>query len=141
MVLLAAPSTSPSPKTHILISRAIQRNPGKFMPHAQTARQSFAEIAKLRRKEKADAAAAERARRAAGFEQQLAQIPFLGPRWDAGSADSGGRGSSSPGSAGFGQTMGGLEKLQDLPNLAAGGEDGLKQALSVALDSLKQMHM
>ncbi|KAG9049659.1 hypothetical protein FS837_009630 [Tulasnella sp. UAMH 9824] len=141
MVLLAAPSTSPSPKTHILISRAIQRNPGKYMPYAQTARGSFAEIAKLRRKEKADAAAAERARRAAGFEQQLAQIPFLGPRWDAGSADSGGRGSSSPGSAGFGQTLGGLDKLQDLPNLAAGGEDGLKQALSVALDSLKQMHM
>lgn len=117
------------------------RNPGKYMPYAQTARQSFAEIAKMRRKEKADAAAAERARRAAGFEQQLAQIPFLGPRWDAGSADSGGRGSSSPGSAGFGPPLGGLEKLQDLPNLAAGGEDGLKQALSVALDSLKQMHM
>ncbi|KAG8919179.1 hypothetical protein FRC01_001436 [Tulasnella sp. 417] len=141
MVLLAAPSTSPSPKTHILISRAIQRNPGKYMPHAQTARQAFGEIAKLRRKEKADAAAAERARRAAGFEQQLAQIPFLGPRWDSASADSGGRGSSSPGSAGFGPTLGGLEKLQDLPNLAAGGEDGLKQALSVALDSLKQMHI
>lgn len=141
MVLLAAPSTSPSPKTHVLISRAMVRNPGKYMPYAQTARQSFAEIAKMRRKEKADAAAAERARRAAGFEQQLAQIPFLGPRWDAGSADSGGRGSSSPGSAGFGPPLGGLEKLQDLPNLAAGGEDGLKQALSVALDSLKQMHI
>ncbi|KIO25992.1 hypothetical protein M407DRAFT_205285 [Tulasnella calospora MUT 4182] len=142
MILLAAPSTLPEPKTHVLTSRIIQRDSSKYMAHARTATQSFGEIVRLRKKEKADAAAAERARRAAGFEQQLAQIPFLGPRWDSGSApDSGGRGSSSPGSAGFGPTLGGLEKLQDLPNLAAGGEDGLKQALSVALDSLKQMHL
>lgn len=93
----------------------------------------------MRRKEKADAAAQERARRAAGFEQQLANAAFFGARFEDGS--SGGRGSSSPGSAGFASGLGPLEKLQDLPQLAAGGEDGLKQALSVALESLKQMHV
>ncbi|KAG8904034.1 hypothetical protein FRB99_002376 [Tulasnella sp. 403] len=141
MILLAAPSTSNPPKTHILISRAILRNPGKFMPHAQTARRSFSAIAKLRRREKDEAAAAERARRSAGFEQQLAHMAFLGSRFEDGSAGSGGRGSSSPGSTVLATSLGALEKLQELPQLAAGGEDGLKQALSVALESLKQMHV
>lgn len=136
MILLAAPSTASSPQTHVLVSRSIQRNPGRYMAHAQTARRSFLEITKLRRKEKAEAAAAERARRAAGFEQQLASIASLGgPRLEELSI--GDRG-SSPGSM---PGMGALEKLQELPTLAAGGEDGLKQALSVALESLKQMHM
>lgn len=146
MLLLASPSTSSTPKSHILISRAIQRNPGKYMPHAQVARTSFSQITQLRRKEKAEAAEAERARRAMGFEAQLASAAFLGARFDhTGSSGSAGRGtgSASPGSAGFGpatlEELG--ERLKELPTLAEGGEDGLKQALGVAIDSMKQMHM
>lgn len=146
MILLAGPSTTSQPKTHILVSRAMLRNPAKFMPHAQVARQSFTQISTLRRKEKADAAEAERARRAMGFEAQLASAAYLGARFDyEGSGDSAGRGtgSSSPGSAGFGPTtLGALgERLKELPTLVEGGEEGLKQALSVAIDGMKQMHL
>jgi len=132
MLLMAAPSTASSPKTHILVSRAIIRNPQKYMAHIQTARSAFSQASKARRKEKADQAAAEKARKAIGFEQQLAQAAFMGSRL----SDSRSGFSGSPSS-----TMAGLSDLRDLPQLAAKGEDGLKAALGVALESLKQMHM
>ncbi|KAG8942625.1 hypothetical protein FRC03_002998 [Tulasnella sp. 419] len=135
MLLLAAPSTSNSPKTHIVVSRAIQRDPGKYMPHAQTARVAFSQISKSRRQEKAEQAAAEKARRAASFEQQLVQAATIGDSL-GGSA-----GTGSPGSGGFSKILGGLNELQNLPQLASSGEEGMQQALQVALESLKQMHM